>query len=195
MHVHVHGAALHHPPPATVQERHAAGDDSAEQRKQQALNIVSKWRQKEKLKTTAVALVLCLNIGVDPPDVIKISPCARLECWVDPMSMQPAKALETIGELPVFCCLMPWSVTACHHIPGTWHVSVVTLELRQVVSTGGSESSQRLSSGHRHRCRYQLRSRLNVQGQIVQLVGADAVGACLPHYLVLTLLTPACCVN
>jgi hypothetical protein len=46
----------------------------------------------------AVALVLCLNIGVDPPDVIKISPCARLECWVDPLSMQPAKALETIGE-------------------------------------------------------------------------------------------------
>jgi regulator-associated protein of mTOR len=58
---------------------------------------VSKWRQKEKLKTTAVALVMCLNIGVDPPDVIKISPCARLECWVDPLSMQPAKALETIG--------------------------------------------------------------------------------------------------
>ena len=31
------------------------------------LGIVSKWRQKERLKTTAVALVLCLNIGVDPP--------------------------------------------------------------------------------------------------------------------------------
>ena len=61
-------------------------------------SIVSRWRQKEKLKTTNVALVLCLNIGVDPPDVIKISPCARLECWVDPMSMQPAKALETIGK-------------------------------------------------------------------------------------------------
>ena len=59
--------------------------------------VVLRWRQKEKLKTTAVALVLCLNIGVDPPDVIKISPCARLECWVDPMSNQPAKALETIG--------------------------------------------------------------------------------------------------
>ena len=66
-------------------------------RRNQGQGIVSKWRQKEKLKTTAVALVLCLNIGVDPPDVIKISPCARLECWVDPMSMQPAKALETIG--------------------------------------------------------------------------------------------------
>ena len=79
-----------------MQERHSAGD---EDRKQSALSVVSKWRQKEKLKTTAVALVLCLNIGVDPPDVIKISPCARLECWVDPMSMQPAKALETIGVM------------------------------------------------------------------------------------------------
>ena len=65
------------------------------------LGIVSKWRQKERLKTTAVALVLCLNIGVDPPDVIKISPCARLECWVDPLSMQPPKALETIGMPPL----------------------------------------------------------------------------------------------
>ena len=66
----------------------------------QEAGIVSKWRQKERLKTTAVALVLCLNIGVDPPDVIKISPCARLECWVDPLSMQPPKALETIGVPP-----------------------------------------------------------------------------------------------
>ena len=72
------------------------GDD--EDRSTQSQGIVSKWRQKERLKTTAVALVLCLNIGVDPPDVIKISPCARLECWVDPLSMQPPKALDTIGE-------------------------------------------------------------------------------------------------
>ncbi|KAG1677758.1 hypothetical protein FOA52_001070 [Chlamydomonas sp. UWO 241] len=79
------------------EERHAAGDDFGDGRGA-AGGVVSKWRQKEKLKTTAVALVLCLNIGVDPPDVIKISPCARLECWVDPMSMQPAKALETIGK-------------------------------------------------------------------------------------------------
>ena len=62
---------------------------------------MTKWRQKERLKTTAVALVLCLNIGVDPPDVMKISPCARLECWVDPLSMQPPKALDTIGGPPL----------------------------------------------------------------------------------------------
>ena len=34
------------------------------------------------MKTVSVALVLCLNVGVDPPDVVKINPCARLECWV-----------------------------------------------------------------------------------------------------------------
>lgn len=34
------------------------------------------------MKTGMVALVLCLNISCDPPDVIKISPCARLECWI-----------------------------------------------------------------------------------------------------------------
>ena len=60
--------------------------------------LVSKWRPKERLKTTAVALVICLNIGVDPPDIVKVSPCARLECWIDPLSMQPQKALEAIGK-------------------------------------------------------------------------------------------------
>ncbi|DBA97523.1 hypothetical protein WJX77_009223 [Trebouxia sp. C0004] len=80
-----------------IEVRHdIQGDD--EDKSTQSQGIVSKWRQKERLKTTAVALVLCLNIGVDPPDVIKISPCARLECWVDPLSMQPPKALDTIGK-------------------------------------------------------------------------------------------------
>ena len=59
---------------------------------------VSKWRPKARMKTGCVALVLCLNISVDPPDVIKISPCARKECWIDPFSMAPPKALETIGK-------------------------------------------------------------------------------------------------
>ncbi|CAM8961889.1 unnamed protein product [Rhodiola kirilowii] len=60
--------------------------------------LVSKWRPKDRMKTSCVALVLCLNINVDPPDVIKISPCARMECWIDPFSMVAPKALETIGK-------------------------------------------------------------------------------------------------
>ena len=35
------------------------------------------WRMRERMKTVSVALVLCLNVGVDPPDVIKTQPCAR----------------------------------------------------------------------------------------------------------------------
>ncbi|XP_054780131.1 regulatory-associated protein of TOR 1 [Prosopis cineraria] len=60
--------------------------------------LVSKWRIKDRMKTGCVALVLCLNISVDPPDVIKISPCARMECWIDPFSMATQKALESIGK-------------------------------------------------------------------------------------------------
>ncbi|CAH9103197.1 unnamed protein product [Cuscuta europaea] len=60
--------------------------------------LVSKWRPRDRMKTGCVALVLCLNISVDPPDVIKISPCARMECWIDPFSMAPQKALESIGR-------------------------------------------------------------------------------------------------
>ena len=51
-----------------------------------------------KLKTANAALVLCLNIDVDPPDVVKTNPCAVLECWVDPHSMPSHKALEAIGS-------------------------------------------------------------------------------------------------
>ncbi|CAH0701504.1 unnamed protein product [Spodoptera exigua] len=56
------------------------------------------WRVKEKYKTHCVALVLCLNVGVDPPDVVKTQPCARLECWIDPQSLSASKALESIGH-------------------------------------------------------------------------------------------------
>ena len=47
-------------------------------------NIVSDWRMRDRLKTVSAILAVCLNVGVDPPDVIKTNPCARLECWVDP---------------------------------------------------------------------------------------------------------------
>lgn len=60
--------------------------------------VVSRWRMKDRMKTGWVALCLCLNIGVDPPDVIKISPCARLECWIDPFSTASVKALDAIGK-------------------------------------------------------------------------------------------------
>jgi regulator-associated protein of mTOR len=60
--------------------------------------VVSKWRMKDRMKTMSVALIMCLNIGVDPPDVLKIAPCARAECWINPLSGAPAKALDAIGK-------------------------------------------------------------------------------------------------
>ncbi|CAH1390367.1 unnamed protein product [Nezara viridula] len=60
--------------------------------------LTQTWRMKERMKTVSVALVICLNVGVDPPDIVKTQPCARLECWIDPFSMSPQKALEAIGN-------------------------------------------------------------------------------------------------
>ncbi|CDW56927.1 regulatory associated protein of mTOR [Trichuris trichiura] len=55
------------------------------------------WRMRERMKTVSVALVLCLNVGVDPPDVVRPRPCARLECWMDPQNISQQKAIEIIG--------------------------------------------------------------------------------------------------
>ena len=56
---------------------------------------------KDRLKTVSAALAICLNIGVDPPDVVKTNPSAKLECWVDPTSMTGGgqnKIMEQIGK-------------------------------------------------------------------------------------------------
>ena len=34
------------------------------------------------MKTVSAALVLCLNIGVDPPDVVKTNLSSKIECWI-----------------------------------------------------------------------------------------------------------------
>jgi len=59
---------------------------------------IAKWRMRERMRTVSVALIYCLNIGVDPPDSAKTDPCARMECWIDPLSQAPPKALENIGK-------------------------------------------------------------------------------------------------
>ncbi|KAI9669540.1 MAG: hypothetical protein M1817_004659 [Caeruleum heppii] len=60
---------------------------------------LTEWRMKDRLKTVSAALIICLNLGVDPPDVIKTNPCAKLECWVDPASIAAGpKAMEMIGK-------------------------------------------------------------------------------------------------
>lgn len=49
----------------------------------------------------SVGLVICLNIGFDPPDVKRIKPCARLECWIDPSSI-PIKDV-TQDAMEIIC--------------------------------------------------------------------------------------------
>lgn len=55
---------------------------------------------KDRLKTMSAALAICLNLGVDPPDVVKTNPSAKLESWVDPSAHTggQTKALEEIGK-------------------------------------------------------------------------------------------------
>ena len=82
---------------------HSSIDFFMDKRKQTQQTIgtdcsLSDWRMKERLKTVSVALVLCLNIGIEPPDVTKTLPCAKLEAWIDPFSLPPQKALEAIGR-------------------------------------------------------------------------------------------------
>ena len=58
------------------------------------------WRMRDRLKTVSAALAICLNIGVDPPDVVKTNPTAELECWTNITSLttQNTKIMELIGK-------------------------------------------------------------------------------------------------
>ena len=59
---------------------------------------MAKWNPKDKIKTAAGALVVCLNVGVDPPGFVRVSPCPTKHSWVDPITAPFPRALETIGE-------------------------------------------------------------------------------------------------
>jgi Raptor N-terminal CASPase like domain/WD domain, G-beta repeat len=43
-------------------------------------------------------LILAVNVGTDPPDIVKPHPCAVLQCWIDPSKYSRVKAKELIGE-------------------------------------------------------------------------------------------------
>lgn len=62
---------------------------------------IADWKvMKERQKTISAVLVLCLNLGVDPPDIMKTYPCAKLEAWCEPSTFSDTKkAIEAIGKL------------------------------------------------------------------------------------------------
>lgn len=53
------------------------------------------------MKTVHLALVMALNYGIDPPDIIRNSPSSRMECWIDPteLPMDREKAAEIISRV------------------------------------------------------------------------------------------------
>ena len=58
------------------------------------------WSHRDRTKTVSAALLVCLNLGVDPPDIVKTNPSASTECWVDVIntSMPNVKIMEAIGR-------------------------------------------------------------------------------------------------
>lgn len=61
--------------------------------------LVQEWRMRDRLKTVSAMLALCLNIGVDPPDVIKTNPSAKMECWIDPTVSGGASSNAPINQI------------------------------------------------------------------------------------------------
>lgn len=79
-------------------KRHETGGKPKEEDHQ---HPSQEWRMRDRVKTVFAGLMLCLNIGVDPPDVIKTNPTATLECWIDPTSPSTSantKVMELIGK-------------------------------------------------------------------------------------------------
>ncbi|RDW27795.1 raptor N-terminal caspase like domain-domain-containing protein [Yarrowia lipolytica] len=73
--------------------------DTAGNPKRSSADGPPEWRMKDRQRTVSAAIVVCLNLGVDPPDVIKTDPCSRLEAWVDPQTISDSKkATEQIGK-------------------------------------------------------------------------------------------------
>ncbi|KAF2839080.1 WD-repeat protein mip1 [Patellaria atrata CBS 101060] len=60
---------------------------------------LQEWRMRDRLKTVSAVLALCLNIGVDPPDVIKTSPCAKVECWIEPNATSTQSGQNMINQI------------------------------------------------------------------------------------------------
>ena len=80
-----------------TEKRHESNGSQSEESKQ--FPSVD-WRMKDRMKTVSAALAICLNIGVDPPDVIKTNPTAKFEAWVDPTGSTggSTKTMEQIGK-------------------------------------------------------------------------------------------------
>ncbi|CAB4064402.1 RAPTOR [Lepeophtheirus salmonis] len=85
-------------PLAFIRPRHKMRISKEDESQDSSSTAATPWRLLERMKTVSVALVVCLNVGVDPPDVTKTSPCACIEAWIDPTLLNPTRALNLIGS-------------------------------------------------------------------------------------------------
>ena len=78
-------------------------DGSSKTSKEDLDKAKTDWIQVQlaKVKTMHALLFLCLNVGADPPDCLRVEPYAKLECWMDPVVAQAKLMLrgsEAVGE-------------------------------------------------------------------------------------------------
>jgi regulator-associated protein of mTOR len=81
-----------------LEKRHELGGISHDK----GFDSAPEWRMRDRLKTVSAIMALCLNIGVEPPGGMKVSPAPKLQCWIDPLGPIPgnnamgaiAKALQ-----------------------------------------------------------------------------------------------------
>uniref|UniRef100_A0A183CCG9 Raptor_N domain-containing protein n=1 Tax=Globodera pallida TaxID=36090 RepID=A0A183CCG9_GLOPA len=87
------------------------------------------WRKiRERMKTVSVALVLCLNIGTDPPDVQKPHPCARKQAWVDPSEPSTKQHFfkhQNREKMKVQCVLCFFILSELFVVPAVVHAKPV----------------------------------------------------------------------
>ncbi|KAJ6249760.1 regulatory-associated protein of mtor [Anaeramoeba flamelloides] len=56
------------------------------------------WKTQIRTRTVLGILCACLNIGINPPGVVKPDPCATLEGWVEPKKYPKKVALNMVGK-------------------------------------------------------------------------------------------------
>jgi len=55
------------------------------------------WKLSSTPRVVNGVLLMCLNIGITPPDVSKPKKCAVMEAWTDPFAQSAKKSLDLIG--------------------------------------------------------------------------------------------------
>lgn len=113
------------------------------------------------MKTVSVALVLCLNVGVDPPDVVKTSPCARLECWIGEFLSVCVK--HNLWNLPVKSPAGPFTGTFTGPSRDRDRPGVSCLGLGHGTQQRSSlADAHRHVHQHKHTCNLQLWEKTNI---------------------------------